>query len=99
MKKLILLFALSLAIPYAKAQDINRLLDSLKIRVTTISFHPDGDILISTGLNRDDMSQYLILLTENDGKLKIDTLRAIRPNRSAFSKGGEYIVYNFKDPI
>jgi len=99
MKKLALTVAFCLTLLSGWAQDINQLLDSLKISVTTISFHPKGDILISTGYNREEKSQYLLLISDKQGLLSIDTLQADRPNRSAFSKEGEYIVYNFRDPI
>jgi len=69
-------------------EEVNRLLDSLKIRPMTISFHPEGDILISTAYNRSDKSQYLLLITNPAGKVNIDTLSTSRPNRSAFSEDG-----------
>jgi hypothetical protein len=79
--------------------NINQLLDSLGINPITISFHPKGDILISTDLNREDMTQYLLLISHISDTMSIDTLKCDRPNRSAFSKNGEFLIYNFNDPI
>jgi hypothetical protein len=80
-------------------EEVNRLLDSLKIIPTTISFHPEGDILISTAYNRSDKSQHLLLITNPEGKVNIDTLSTSRPNRSAFSEDGEYLIHNFRDDV
>jgi len=79
---------------------INKVLEEYNIRVTTISFHPNGECLISTGLNRNDRSQYLLLLKDwNTDSVQIDTLEDRRPNRSAFSEDGSYLYYNITDPI
>ena len=100
MKKILIIMMFCLTKQTLKAQEqINSLLDSLNINPITISFHPEGDILISTAYNRSDKSQYLLLITKPEGKVNIDTLSTSRPNRSAFSSDGEYLVHNFQDEV
>lgn len=100
MKKIILLISFIILNTSLYAQEeVNHLLDSLKIIPTTISFHPKGDILISTAYDRSDKSQYLLLITKPEGKVNIDTLSSSRPNRSAFSEDGEYLIHNFRDEV
>ena len=96
---IILCLFLVFAMTSKAQQNINAMLDLLKIAPITISFHPEGDILISTAYNRSDKSQYLLLITKPDGTLNIDTLSTSRPNRSAFSKNGEYLIHNFLDEV
>ena len=82
------------------AQDkVNKILDSLNINPITISFHPKGDILISTSYNQSDKSQYLLLITDREKEIRIDTLSSSRPNRSVFSSDGEYLVHNVLDDV
>ena len=82
------------------AQDkVNKILDSLNINPITISFHPKGDILISTSYNQSDKSQYLLLITDREKEIRIDTLSSSRPNRSVFSTDGEYLVHNVLNDV
>ncbi|NBC02303.1 MAG: hypothetical protein GVY20_01215 [Bacteroidetes bacterium] len=100
MKRLIFITMLCLLSQICLAQEeINSILDSLKIVPTTISFHPKGDILISTAYNSSDKSQYMLLINKPDGSVNIDTLSTSRPNRSAFSSDGEYLIHNFQDEV
>lgn len=80
---------------------INGVMDKYDIKATTISFHPNGACLISTSLNREENTQYLLLIDhyQDMDAVKIDTLETRRPNRSAFSEDGSYIVYNVLDGI
>ncbi|SHE99928.1 hypothetical protein SAMN05444278_11212 [Psychroflexus salarius] len=99
MKKTILLILLIILNTSLCAQEeVNRLLDSLKIIPTTISFHPEGDILISTSWSR-EKPQYLMVITKPEGKINIDTLSSQRPNRSVFFKDGAYLVHNYRDEV
>lgn len=100
MKKLLfLLLFLTTYLNVYSQEKINGILDSLNISISTISFHPEGDILISTGLNQKDMSQYLLVITKSEGTIQIDTLASQRPNRSAFSQDGEYLIHNYLDEV
>lgn len=98
-KKITLILFIILNTSLYAQEEVNHLLDSLKLRPMTISFHPEGDILISTAYNRSDKTQYLLLITNPEGKLNIDTLSTSRPNRSAFSEDGEYLIHNFRDDV
>jgi hypothetical protein len=99
MKKNILLISfIILNTSLCAQEEVNRLLDSLHIIPTTISFHPEGDILISTSWSR-EKPQYLLVITQAEGMTKIDTLSSNRPNRSVFSRDGEYLVHNFLDEV
>src|SRR6056297_122434 len=99
MKKTILLISFIILNTSLYAQEeVNRLLDSLKIIPTTVSFHPEGDILISTSWSR-GKPQYLLVITKPKGSINIDTLSTQRPNRSAFSEDGEYLIHNFRDEV
>jgi|GEM_PF-6708436 len=100
MKKLLIIMIFCLANQTLEAQEqINSLLDSLNINPITISFHPKGDILISTSYNQSDKSQYLLLITNREKDIRIDTLSSSRPNRSVFSSDGEYLVHNVLDDV
>jgi len=95
---LFLLIGLAFSLSIASQQRVNHLLDSLEIVPTTISFHPRGDILISTSWSKEE-PQYLLLISQAEGKVKIDTLSSQRPNRSVFSTNGEYLIHNYQDEV
>jgi len=97
-KKITLILFIILSTSIYAQEEVNQILDSLKIIPTTISFHPEGDILISTSWSK-EKPQYLLVITRPEGNIKIDTLSAQRPNRSIFSKDGEYLVHNYRDEI
>ncbi|HKK75661.1 MAG TPA: hypothetical protein VJ953_11360 [Saprospiraceae bacterium] len=100
MKSLFCLFTFFLGwSSLVQAQVINDFLDQYGINPVTISFHPSGDALVSTSLDQSDLSQYLLLISKEQGTFRVDTLETSRPNRSAFSRGGEYLVYNYFDPV
>ncbi len=96
----LILLLLVLHVHTNSAQRINEVIDSLGISIMTFSFHPDGEVIISTGYNREDGSQYLLLISDLDKPVAtVDTLADNRPNRSAFSIDGRYLLYNIIDKM
>ncbi|NBC07465.1 MAG: hypothetical protein GVY26_09760 [Bacteroidetes bacterium] len=75
---------------------INEVMDKYDIKATTISFHPNGACLISTSLDREENTQYLLLIDhyQDMDAVKIDTLETRRPNRSAFSEASPSLWFN-----
>lgn len=75
--------------------EINAFLQEYDISPQTISIHPDGALLISSSYNRELKNNFLIHATGiGSESIQIDTLDVNRPTRSAFSKDGNYILYN-----
>ena len=74
---------------------VNQFLYKNGIVPTTISYHPNGEVLISTQYSKETKSQYMILVDDvTQDEPTVDTLSTVRPNRSKFSDDGEFIIYN-----
>lgn len=80
---------------------INEVLDSLQMNPITISFHPEGEVLINTSkrINNNTDWDLMVLSDIEAGQVSIDTIPATDVNRAAFSRGGRYLIHNTKDLV
>ncbi|MEM6398499.1 MAG: hypothetical protein AAF741_19275 [Bacteroidota bacterium] len=80
------------------AQRTIDLIDSLHLEPYSFAFHPDGHALIAE-YSRDNDMEYLVFLIQRENEIIIDTLPVEDVNQATFSKGGDFILYNFFDRI
>ncbi len=74
---------------------VNQFLYKHGITPTTISYHPNGEVLISTQYFKELKGQYMLLVDDvTQDEPSVDTLSTLRPNRSKFSDDGSFIIYN-----
>lgn len=82
----------------AHSQDINAILDSNSIVPQMISYHPEGELFISTKSNAATKSKLLHITNLNEDPVSIDTLDfGYYLNISKLANDGDHLLYSFLD--